>query len=248
MKLIKTLVVAIAGLVLAAATSHATLLIDGLGTVTLGQLTGANAGNTIQVGDKIFGNFTWAGPASASSINISTIGDGTANNLYGIQIGGPLFAINTVNDFQLGYSVTIAPGYANLISDLHQFANLSGAPGSFIDITESVLNAPGGNQVGVSHLNLGLSLNDPADPPAEANDELIIGTYDNTGHLIQATPLSQIWISKDILLVGNPNAASTIIQQRFSQVPEPTTMIAGALLLLPFGASTIRILRKNRTA
>jgi hypothetical protein len=31
-------------------------------------------------------------------------------------------------------------------------------------------------------------------------------------------------------------------------VPEPTTMIAGALLLLPFGASTLRILRKSRTA
>lgn len=30
-------------------------------------------------------------------------------------------------------------------------------------------------------------------------------------------------------------------------VPEPTTMIAGALLLLPFGASTLRIVRKNRT-
>ena len=29
-------------------------------------------------------------------------------------------------------------------------------------------------------------------------------------------------------------------------VPEPTTMIAGALLLLPFGASTIRILRKKQ--
>jgi choice-of-anchor C domain-containing protein len=29
-------------------------------------------------------------------------------------------------------------------------------------------------------------------------------------------------------------------------VPEPATMIAGALLLLPFGASTFRILRKNR--
>jgi hypothetical protein len=28
-------------------------------------------------------------------------------------------------------------------------------------------------------------------------------------------------------------------------VPEPTTMIAGALLLLPFGASTLRILRKR---
>jgi hypothetical protein len=33
-----------------------------------------------------------------------------------------------------------------------------------------------------------------------------------------------------------------------SVVPEPTTMIAGALLLLPFGASTLRILRKTRTA
>jgi hypothetical protein len=31
-----------------------------------------------------------------------------------------------------------------------------------------------------------------------------------------------------------------------SVVPEPTTMIAGALLLLPFGASTLRMLRKNR--
>jgi hypothetical protein len=31
-------------------------------------------------------------------------------------------------------------------------------------------------------------------------------------------------------------------------VPEPTTMVAGALLLLPFGASTLRILRKSRTA
>jgi hypothetical protein len=31
-------------------------------------------------------------------------------------------------------------------------------------------------------------------------------------------------------------------------VPEATTLIAGALLLLPFGASTLRILRRNRMA
>jgi hypothetical protein len=31
-------------------------------------------------------------------------------------------------------------------------------------------------------------------------------------------------------------------------VPEPTTMVAGVMLLLPFGASTLRILRKSRTA
>jgi hypothetical protein len=33
-----------------------------------------------------------------------------------------------------------------------------------------------------------------------------------------------------------------------SVVPEPTTVLAGALLLLPFGASTLRILRKKLTA
>jgi hypothetical protein len=49
--------------------------------------------------------------------------------------------------------------------------------------------------------------------------------------------------------------ANGSIQDTYSQnvqvlaaVPEPTTMIAGAMLLLPFGASMLRILRKNRTA
>jgi hypothetical protein len=45
------------------------------------------------------------------------------------------------------------------------------------------------------------------------------------------------------------DAASDANVQVFgTPVPEPTTMIAGALLLLPFGASTLRILRKNRAA
>ncbi len=34
----------------------------------------------------------------------------------------------------------------------------------------------------------------------------------------------------------------------FNAVPEPTTLIAGALLLLPFGASTIRMLRNRRNS
>jgi hypothetical protein len=40
----------------------------------------------------------------------------------------------------------------------------------------------------------------------------------------------------------------TVSQIQLQLVPEPTTMIAGALLLLPFGASTLRILRKKCTA
>jgi len=46
----------------------------------------------------------------------------------------------------------------------------------------------------------------------------------------------------------NLNQDQLAIDHGFTPVPEPTTMIAGALLLLPFGASTLRILRKSRAA
>jgi hypothetical protein len=43
------------------------------------------------------------------------------------------------------------------------------------------------------------------------------------------------------------NGANIFGEATITAVPEATTMIAGALLLLPFGASTLRILRRNRS-
>jgi hypothetical protein len=43
-------------------------------------------------------------------------------------------------------------------------------------------------------------------------------------------------------------AGTTTYDFEPAPVPEPTTMVAGALLLLPFGASTLRMLRKKQTA
>ena len=49
--------------------------------------------------------------------------------------------------------------------------------------------------------------------------------------------------------VQSPNGQTyNLNQDQLAIVPEPTTMIAAALLLLPFGASTLRILRRNRMA
>jgi hypothetical protein len=53
--------------------------------------------------------------------------------------------------------------------------------------------------------------------------------------------------------VSNGSVQDTLAQNLailapLAAVPEPTTVIAGALLLLPLGASTIRILRRNRAA
>jgi hypothetical protein len=47
------------------------------------------------------------------------------------------------------------------------------------------------------------------------------------------------------MTLDNPGQAQ---DQLVIVVPETSTVIAGALLLLPFGASTLRILRKNRVA
>jgi hypothetical protein len=52
---------------------------------------------------------------------------------------------------------------------------------------------------------------------------------------------------------GDENFADVLVPStgtsiNISAVPEPTTMVAGALLLLPFGASTIRMLRKRQLA
>lgn len=52
----------------------------------------------------------------------------------------------------------------------------------------------------------------------------------------------------NILRSTESGAGQDLIWNVTAVVPEPTTMIAGALLLLPFGASTLRMLRKSRAA
>jgi hypothetical protein len=226
MKPIKTLVVAIAGLVLAAATSHAVLLSDLI-----------QPGATLQQGDKIFGNFTWLGPTGPAGFTINGIGDGTVNNLYGIQIGGPLVQIGAgSSDWQLGYSVTVATGAPFLISDIHQYVNVSGSLNSVAQINEVAFDAPGGNVVANSTVGKTFTVLDQNDPPAELTDRLVL-----------STPLNQVWITKDIFLsaVGPSDyIATTIIEQRFSQVPEPTT--AGCFLLGLGALTCFRRFTQNR--
>jgi hypothetical protein len=72
------------------------------------------------------------------------------------------------------------------------------------------------------------------------------------GHLetvqVQADALGNVALKFYQTTPGGSQASPIIDDVTLSTVPEPTTMIAGALLLLPFGASTLRVLRKHRTA
>ena len=48
--------------------------------------------------------------------------------------------------------------------------------------------------------------------------------------------------------VPGPGGGAIIDRMVLTVVPEPGTVIAGALLLLPFALSTLRVLRRNRAA
>jgi len=86
-------------------------------------------------------------------------------------------------------------------------------------VTQATLNAPAATGVWVNHSFLWT---------ASSTSAAFTAIYDN-----------------NIVAQGNDFALDDI---SLVPVPEPTTMIAGALLLLPFGASTLRILRKRQTA
>lgn len=80
-----------------------------------------------------------------------------------------------------------------------------------------------------------------ADGDAVLNGSL----YDSaTGDQITFTPFANPALAPTEQNVQNLYGT----QGDWSPVPEPTTMIAGAFLLLPMGASTLRALRKNRAA
>lgn len=73
---------------------------------------------------------------------------------------------------------------------------------------------------------------------------LTFSDYGTSGAVVRADAMLAALGSTSASLM----AVTSKMQDFLVPVPEPTTMIAGALLLLPFGVSTLRILRKNRAA
>jgi hypothetical protein len=78
-------------------------------------------------------------------------------------------------------------------------------------------------------------------------------TFYVQGYRVDVTPLAVATMAGSDFSGSNPWVQPTadVLAQfdvTLAPVPEPTTVIAGALLLLPFGAGTLRILRRRLTA
>jgi hypothetical protein len=77
------------------------------------------------------------------------------------------------------------------------------------------------------------------------------GTFGGAIDWVEASAYSGTYAAffgPQIGMSGTSETTFTVSEIELQIVPEPTTMIAGALLLLPFGASTLRLLRKTRKA
>jgi len=55
-------------------------------------------------------------------------------------------------------------------------------------------------------------------------------------------------LGTDTITITGPSTGAIVDRIMLTVVPEPATMIAGALLLVPFAFSTIRIVRRNKPA
>src|SRR5579864_7132363 len=225
------------------------------GTENLAALA-ANANNCLIIGDKEFFNFQFIPDAlnpsavTSAGISVTTIGDGTANNLYGIDFGSQLGQLNNLSgspsstlalDYDIKYSVEATGGFQ--IADVFQLIN-----GSAIT-TNSSLNPNSGivvSEVAVDHGSSGASANSTVsinpnifeEPPAQANDHLILNVHG------VPTPVLQADITKDVRIDagGGDKVTLSLIEQRFSQVPEPRSY---ALLL---GMSLAALLLKKRAS
>lgn len=200
--------------------------------LNLGQSVGLaeiiNHYGSVQVGNKIFSDFSIAGDVTANEVTVTAIQDISG---YGLRFtGGFLAAGNQITDFVLGFSAALAPDVNLVVSDVHLRLNASYSGGGYAEVFEQLFNggpAPLGSLLGQI----------PVTP--------LPTSFETTFHLQQ--PAVRVYVLKNVVLYGGGDAPphkrlgnwaatnrATIfsIEQTFSQIPEPSTALLVAAGLL----------------
>jgi hypothetical protein len=203
-------------------------------SVSLSQLTSTN-GSSVLVGDKLFGNFSFqssdtAMPTcdtlSSSSFNLTALSN---NDGFGVSFTGPMAATgNVTDDVVFRFSITVTNS-SQLISDIDLDYNGTVLGSGFSSVVESVFTGGFGgtpiDQISVFNTGITTQLSAVANLPV---------------------PEQEIYVEKDVIFgggaPGNQNAAFiSIIDQTFSQVPEPST-----ILLAVSGLAALFLVRRRK--
>jgi PEP-CTERM motif len=233
-----------------AASALVAMLLFSTPTTARAAVTNLNSGETInlatvidnglalQIGDKQFGDFFFSytdhGATNidlvAANVNVTALSNVVG---FGVSFTEPLSASgSTTRDIVLKYTALVTdPNFK--ISDIHlsitgaAFGTGYGIVGEDVFDDGWGLTNVGHLQAGVFGLDLGI--------PNQLTDQADI-----------VPPVSMLWVQKDVTVTGNgPNglASITIIDQTFSQVPEPSTALLVGLGLL--GVVALKRTRKS---
>jgi len=205
------------------------------GTISLATIIDFPGGLNVQIGDKNFADFFFSYIDSNGNPN----DDLTKSNVlltalmndigFGISLQQPFIAVGgDFKDIAFKYSVTVTdPNFH--ISDIHLSITGSAGNGGLGTVGEDAfIGGFGATKVGHLQASIPVATGDVA----FAN---IVPTQD------------KLWVQKDIIATGggaaNGFASITIIDQTFSQVPEPSTVMLVGLGLL----GLIAVRRKHKS-
>ena len=201
---------------------------------TISLATVIDNGLGVQIGDKLFRDFFFSyidtdGIASDDLTRSNVVLTALVNNIgFGVSFQQPLLAIGPViKDIVLKYSATVTDPN-NSISDIHLDITGSAGNGGLGTVSENALvGGFGGTQVGSIQAS-------------------IPGTSSSFTNIVPT--VTELWVQKDVTVTGGSNAngfaSITIIDQTFSQVPEPSTV-----LLVGMAATMIGLIaRRKRTS
>jgi hypothetical protein len=194
----------------------------------------SETGRAVQIGDKLFDDFFFSyidtdGDPSDDLVASNVVLTALSNDIgFGLSFQTPLLAVsNVVKDVVLKYSVEVLDPN-KLISDAHLSFTATTLGLGTADIGENIYtNGFGADDIGHMEVHL---------PPPGLNST----------NIVFATPQTKIFVEKDVTVAGNGadatnnRASVTIINQTFSQIPEPP-----AVALVGLGLSGFLLLRRR---
>jgi hypothetical protein len=168
-----------------------------------------------------------------------------------VGVRGPLGTLNSLSmSFQ--YSNPIGTGNAPFAAF---GVSVDGLWGSGSAYEYNIISENGNQLIGTSLVHVwDWNLNGGAGGDVPGLSGVTLNSILGVGNSYNSVAFGNLQVMRAYAYIGDtggPSSGSVDINSitvGAYEVPEPTTMVAGALLLLPFGASTIRMLRKSRTA
>ena len=200
------------------AVSRAQIILNPGESTNLSYLVGVN-GMSVQVGDKLFDDFDFGYTDDnlnpGDNLQPSMVLVSPLNSPFGIGLSFqlPLAAVsNEMKDVKLQFSVQVINS-SNLISDAHLSFVGQAVGAAAVDIAENIFS----NWFGVGYIAT-LSNSVPANP----------STFSDS--VFFSKPLVKVWVQKDISVLAagssiNDRAIVSIVDETFSQIPEPSTVM-----------------------